>query len=155
MNDRTRIGAAGRPLTWHPAALVLCMGVLAPLLATGALDWAFARLTSGSPLFVERPALAALNFLALAAPFGLFAARGADVDPLDQPRRALGLVVGSFVGTWVALMLYGYLLITTFLTPSLAPEVSLNIWAELLMLLAQVLVFTAMHAVGELIGAEV
>ena len=150
----TRSAAAPRP-TYRPAALVLGIGVVAALLATGALDWVFAQLIARSPLFVERPGVALLNFLVLAAPFGLFAARGADIDPLDQPKRALGLVVGSFVGTWVVLMLYGYLLITTFLQPSLGVEISLNLWAELLMVVAPLLVFSAMYAVSELIGAEV
>jgi hypothetical protein len=154
MSDRSDPRTVPRPPTYRPAALVLCVGVLASLLATGALDWAFAQLISGTPLFIERPGVALVNFLVLAAPFGLFAARGADIDPLDQPKRALGLLAGSLVGTWVALMLYGYLLITTFLTPSLGVEVSLNLWAEGLMVLAPVLVFTAMHAVGELVGAE-
>lgn len=143
------------PLTYRPAGLVLSTGVIAALLATGALDWAFAQLITRPPLFVERPGVAALNFVVLAAPFGLFAARGARVDPLDEPKRALGLVAGALVGAWVVLMLYGYLLITTFLTPSLGVETGLNLWAELLLLLAPVLIFTAMHAVGELIGAEV
>jgi len=141
--------------TWRPAALVLCVGVLAALLATGALDWVFAQIIARRPLFVERPGVALLNFIVLAAPFGLFAARGADIDPIDHPKRTLGLVVGSFVGAWVALMLYGYLLITTFLTPSLGPETGLNLWGEMLLLIAPVLVFTAMHAVGEMFGAEV
>ncbi len=153
--ESATLSLAPSRLTYRPAALVLAIGVLAALFATGALDWVFAKLIARSPLFVERPGVALLNFLILAAPFGLFAARGADIDPLDQPKRALGLVVGSLAGTWVVLMLYGYLLITTFLQPSLGAEVTLNLWAELLMVIAPVLAFTAMHAVAELIGAEV
>jgi len=154
MSDHGLVQSPIRRRTYRPAALVLCMGLLAPLLATGALDWAFAQLISRPPLFIERPMLALLNFIALAAPFGFLAARGADVDPLDQPRRSLGLLAGGVVGAWVVLMIYGYLLITTFLTPSLGAGTTLNLWAELLVLFAPVLIFLPMYGVSEMIGGE-
>lgn len=153
MEDRTPLDV--RPRSYRPAGLVLCIGLLAPLVATGALDWAFAKLIERSPLFLERPGLAALNFLLLAAPFALFAARGADVDPLDHPRKALGLIVGAAAGAWVVLMLYGYLLITVFLTPSLGPTTELNLWAEVLVIFAPILAFIPMYGVSEMIGGEV